>query len=123
MITSKEYKWDTSRDSITDFCFEDNSVECGTVTLERMFSGDIMWIWSVEIFKTFRGKGLSNKLMQDVLEYIKVTFPEINCVKLWVRTENEIAQKTYLKAGFSFTDRVSRGKDGEVFRQEMSINP
>ena len=70
MIISKGYTWNYSHDSSTDFVFENNSVKCGTVTLERRFSGDIMWIWGVEIFKTFRGKGLSNTLMQDVLEYI-----------------------------------------------------
>ena len=81
------------------------------VTYEMNFplGGLVYMIQSVFVEKEHRGKGVFRALYQKTFE-MGTTDPMCRALRLYVETENEVAQKVYQKMGmnavdFSFDER------------------
>ena len=67
-----------------------------------------MGIWDVKIFEPFRGKGLGQEMMLEVLELLEKDYSDYSLIFLCVNKWNEKAIHIYKKLGFEFAEDDSK---------------
>ncbi|AKM82204.1 TPA: GNAT family N-acetyltransferase [Candidatus Berkelbacteria bacterium] len=63
-------------------------------------------IIGISIAKYFRGKGLSNSVLTEAIEYLKKDRPEIKIITALIKEENIASVKTFEKSGFKFDQKI-----------------
>lgn len=79
-------------------------------------------IRAYSIQSTFQGKGIAQKSLSLLPDFVKKFFPEVNEIVLAVNHKNTLAQHVYKKGGFTDKGIRAMGSKGQLFIMHMDIH-
>ena len=76
---------------------------------------------SINIDPSFRGKGLSNQIINKFIDHIKLYYKSVNNLYAYIKEENLKSIKCFLKSGFKYVGK--KKKDNFMLNiYELNIN-
>ncbi|MGP7817655.1 GNAT family N-acetyltransferase [Niallia sp. 01092] len=100
----------------------------GFFVLEKLQHQSIFGVYDHAIlFRTFsidanyRGNGLSKKIMNELISFVKENFPDIDTIVLSVNHKNEKAIRLYERMNYVDTGRTYTGEKGKQLVFEKNI--
>lgn len=91
-------------DEVRYFVAEVGQRPAGTMMLTREWSdwrdGWLWWLQSVYVHGDFRGRGVFRSMLDHVTELAQAD-PDVIGLRLYVEDDNDVAQATYLRTGFT----------------------
>lgn len=85
------------------------------------FAGRIIGVWNVLIYGDYRGIGMGNQMIQELVDMIKMDFWDFQKLFLYVAKDNDKAIKAYIRAGFRFVTESELNQYADIGYKLMEM--